>query len=468
MKRVIAVASLLLVHWDCDLHAQALEITLPEGEWVLSAMSQPLGEREGLLRLQEGRVSDQLWPLLRQRRYEEAMQLFRNTYATTLDDMEAGIVDGPETHRSDLSAAMFYLIGNVYFSLEQPQPAETAYQSALQYLPDYVRVHEALGMLYLGQARFEDARPHLSRAAELGLNTAQLFGALGFLNQETDNHWGAVSAYQQALMLDSDNRQWQQGLLYALSRTHNYSAGLALVEQLLGTYPNDPDLWVFRAQMAGAGGDEASALASLETAIRLGHDTVANLQVCATLHMQIGSVGRAIELLQTGFAGGGMSYQFLDQALAWLIRENEWDYAEELVDSADPGLTNLNDAEASRLLTRRASIVLHNGGTSAARDQLQQALELDAANADALMELATLYQDNDNDDEAELLYQRASAYESHRENAQLGLAQLAVGQRRYQRALDLLRGVVEANPGRFDLRPNIEILENLAQIDAGL
>ena len=143
------------------------------------------------------------------------------------------IADTRTTAGDHISATVLYLIGIVYLSLEQYVPAEAALKAALVPLPDYLRVHEALGLLYIRTERYEDARVHLTRAAELGLNTAGLHASLGYINTKAENWWGAASAYQQALAMEHDNRNWQTGLLQALNETQQYAAGLALVEQML-------------------------------------------------------------------------------------------------------------------------------------------------------------------------------------------------------------------------------------------
>ncbi|WP_460478511.1 hypothetical protein, partial [Escherichia coli] len=86
---------------------------------------------------------------------------------------------------------LLYLIGHTYFSLEKYEEAETAFLAALNPVPDFIRVHESLGMLYLRMERYEDAKKHLAHAADLGLGTAPLFGALGYLNYRTGNFLGA-------------------------------------------------------------------------------------------------------------------------------------------------------------------------------------------------------------------------------------------------------------------------------------
>ena len=53
------------------------------------------------------------------------------------------------------------------------------------------------------------------------------------------------------------------------------------------------------------------------------------------------------------------------------------------------------------------------------------------------------------------------AFDGWRENALISLAQVAIDQNNYERALQVLNDVVRSNPTRSDLRRNIESLENL-------
>jgi tetratricopeptide (TPR) repeat protein len=109
----------------------------------------------------------------------------------------------------------------------------------------------------------------------------------------------------------------------------------------------------------------------------------------------------------------------------------------------------------------RSTLELHDGNRRAAIASLQEALELDAANADALMTLGQAYRDERDYNRAELAFQRASAFELHRDNALVSLAQLAIDQQNFERALALLRDVVSRNPARTDLQRNVDVLENL-------
>lgn len=450
-----------------------VRIDLPSMQLMLPPVSPPQLQQEGVnLPSEQILIADELLPLIGRGDHEGALAMLRarREWLVTLIESDApeeelrqravpgGFNFGPGSGL--VSSMLLYLTGHIYFALEQYDPAENAFEAALVVLPDYVRAREALGLLYLRTERYEEAREHLTRAASLGLNTPQLYGALGYINHQTDNFWSAASAFQQALMLQHDNADWQRGLLHALTETDQHQAGRALVEQMLQHDPDNPDLWVYRSHLSLLADRREAALASVETAIRLGDDSTANLQACAALHMESGSIARAVDLLESAF-GQGLEFEFVDQALARLVQKGEWDDLENLLTAVGAERESLTEPERSKLLTREASLHRRDGETQEATAALEQAVDLDPVNAEALMALARLYYDERDYNEAELLFQRASAFDLHRENALLSLAQLAIDQENFAHALELLRGVMNNNPARTDLQRNIDSLENL-------
>jgi Tfp pilus assembly protein PilF len=109
---------------------------------------------------------------------------------------------------------------------------------------------------------------------------------------------------------------------------------------------------------------------------------------------------------------------------------------------------------------------MHQGNESAARDALEKAITLDPSNAYALISLAGIHWNKRNYNRAELLYQRASSYGLYRENALVSLAQLALDQGNFERALQMLRDIQKEFPHRADLNRNIESLENLVLLQS--
>lgn len=460
-------------------HAAELAVELPDVEVEIPRASPPHFQKEGLPYLTENILVTDLLTLIGNEDFEGALALAKQTHGAELALLENGDPVGllkarigpgrlpiPVQAGNEISATVLYLVGYVYLSLERYAPAEAALKAALGPLPDYLRVHESLGILYVHTERYDEARTHLVRAAELGLNSATLHSTLGYLNVQQKNWWGAVGAFQQALAMQADNRDFQTGLLQALNETRQYEAGLSLVEQMLQLEPDDPDLWLYRAHMSLNADERLAALTSLETAIRLGDDSVANKQVVATLHLELGSVGRAVDLLKSAVAED-LEFDFIDQAFVWLSYEEEWDYFRELLSSTDQRRLSLTEEQRSRLLTHRAGLQMHDGNRRVAMASLQEAVELDASNAEALMSLGQAYQEDRDYTRAELMFERASAFDLQRENALVSLAQLAIDQQNFERALVLLRDVVRANPARTDLQRNVDVLENLvlAQTD---
>jgi tetratricopeptide (TPR) repeat protein len=453
--------------------AAELTVEVPDVTLALPRVSPPHFQKEGLPYLTENELATELLTLLDRQDYEGALARARETLGPTLAVLETGDPIGlvargagpgrlpiPPTGGEDFSSTLLFLVGVTYIYLERWVPAEAALKAALVPLPDYQRVHEALGNMYVQTERYAEAREHLARAAELGLNTAGLHASLGYIAYKEKNWWGMASAYQQALVLDPAVRDWQTALMSALNETRQYAAGLALVEQMLQSQPDDPVLWAYRAFMALNADEREAALTSLETAMRLGDDSVANKQVAAALHMERGSIGRAVELLKSAPAVD-LDFQFIDQALAWLSYEDEWDYFRDLLAAADARRALLDNLEGSRLLMHVSSLRLHDGNRRAAIESLQQAVELDSSNGEALVMLGEAYRDERDYNRAELMFQRASAFDLYRENALVSLAQLAIDQQNFERALTLLRDVVSRNPARTDLARNVDVLENL-------
>jgi tetratricopeptide (TPR) repeat protein len=357
-----------------------------------------------------------------------------------------------------ISASILYVIGHSYFSLQRYLPAETAFKLALDALPNHVRAHESLAMLYLRAARYADARVHLVKLAELGRNTAHVHSARGYLEQKMQRYWSAADAFQKALVLAPDDQGAERGLLFALTETREHAKAKALVEQLLRKEPDDRDLWLYRAQIALSSNERAVALASLETALRLGDNSIENRRACFELHMESGNVARAVELL-SGLRARELPFSVVDRALDWLANESEWDRFRALLGSVDREA--LGEPQQSRLLTRRASLALRDGNRRAASTALQEALALDPSNADALMALGQIYRTDRDYGRAELLLRRASDYAAVRESALVARAEVALDQEDFDAALTLLRNVIDSNPVRADLKRNIDVLEDL-------
>ena len=274
-------------------------------------------------------------------------------------------------------------------------------------------------------------------------------------------------------MLQPDNSQWQQGLIYALTQAQAYQQAQALIEQMLERTPNDRSLWLLRSQVALQQQRNSDALSSLEVALRLGDTQVNNYTIAAQLHLQHGSTERAVTLLSQSIQQLNKSNRDallpnIEQTAAWLANQQRWSELNTLLKALEYHTQTIPAATASRLAVYRAQYALHHQQQSQALKWLNGAIAQDPSNGEALIGLAQLHSDNKSYEKATLYFVRAATFEEVRERALLGHAQLEIDREQYPQALSLLRKAFKHNPERRDIAGNIRALEKLVRhSDAG-
>jgi tetratricopeptide (TPR) repeat protein len=426
----------------------AIEVELQAPNWEFLLQNQPLAQTEAQLTQNESRFASTLQPLLASQDHNAVLQAFENR------DIEND------------SAALRQLRGQVLLTLKRYKEAEQALTAALDLMPDLALSHRSLSMVYMIDKQYNKARQHLRRAIELGVADAQVYGQLAYVNLQLGNAASALAGYQYALFLDPDNRQWSQGLLYALINSQAFDQAQALLDTMLKAEPDNTDLWLQRSQIALQQERPLQAISSLETALQLGDNNVNNLATMAQLHIQNGSPNRAVELLATNikqFVGNDANSKIhvVDQICAWLAFQQQWPQLEKLTQALEQNDTKLTSEYRSRFALYRAQIALSSDQQKSAKTNLEQAIKDDPSNGEALLTLANLLRDQHSNDRALLYYVRAEALPNYKERALLGHAQLEINRQAYTEALRLLRQVAQANPTRSDVLANIQSLESL-------
>ena len=424
---------------------QNLSIQLDAPEWVFNVSSAVLQGREPQLDPSENALGGELRELLNAGDYQGAIQV-----------MEAARAEG-----QTFGAALNHILGQVYMSEQDYPRAEAAFLAAVEQMPDFARAHQRLGLIYLQNKDFAKAREHLSRAISLGIADAQVFGQLAYANLQDYSAWSAIQGYQLALLLEPGNAQWQQGLLFALVNARHFAAAQALVDEMLMADQDNRALWLQSANIALNNDDAKSALSRLEVALQLGESDPANQVVAAQLHLQHGSSRRAVELMQASLSAGVEYYEPVSEAINWLIYQQQWQDAEQLVHAGLESWSNLSSERESTLLTHRGRIARARDDNEAAGRYLQSAVERNPANGEALLALAELESSQQQYVQAAMHYTRAEAIEEVTERALLGHAQVALDQRDYRQAVELLRRAYQLNPTRADINQNIQTLERI-------
>lgn len=431
--------------------AQAsLELKLAEPDWIFLLQSQPISPTDAQLEPNERNFAKQVQPLLQGQNYAQVAKAFEGR---SMDQ------DSP---------ALLQLRGQVSLSLKQFDVAERALLMALKSMPNLALAHRSLSMVYMQKKDYTKARQHLTRSIELGVADAQLYGQLAYINLNSGHAASAVAGYQQALYLEPDNQQWQQGLLYSWLNSHQYSAAQRLVEDMLeqGEHNNPAELWLLRSQIALQRGEAQQALASLEIALTLAPQTTANNLLAAKLHVQHGSVARAVELLSASLQVADKNsmpevIEAVEQILPWLLSQQKLQQATSLLKvTASLKLPYSFDAKFNYF---RGQLAIQQQNQDSAKRYLLKALELDPSLGDALLALAGVYQKQNLYTQANTYYVRASAIAEVKQQALLANAQMYIDQGQYVQALELLQQVQKLDPNRRDIQHNIRELQKIVR-----
>ena len=439
----LALCSMLLaLLFDSASANDPVNIVVQEPQFTFSAGQPLILDREAKLGEHEIDLSLRLRPLLEASNYSKAYE-------------EITAFGGKPSAARHLLAAQLLSINGDY------DAAIRSYQAAIKQMPHLTRAHAGIGTLYLLMQRYEPARQSLSKAVSLGVNDAETFAQLGYLNHKLSNPWSAITAYQQALMLEPDNAQSQQGLLAVLIASGQVSSASALISEMLKKDPASVALWQQRANLALQTQNAERALSSLETSIRLGDDNPQNRLAAALLHMRQENFDRASQLLKRNIDDSEIDPASLYPLVIWMIRQNAIDHANSLINAIRGSVLTVPRRQQSLISEMQGRLATAKNDSTRAVAFLSKAIDLDPANGDALVELARLHLSRAEFAQASLMFERAEMIGGHVKSAMLGRAQVAIETRDYAEALRLVRKVQGQFPGSYELDGYIQSLTSL-------
>ncbi|MDN4503650.1 tetratricopeptide repeat protein [Alteromonadaceae bacterium BrNp21-10] len=431
-------------------YAAVMEIELAKPTFVLPQFTGPYREREASVAPEEYEMADRLRSLLENNQRQQVLQQLAEFY-----DIE-------------LSPAMLALKAQVYFTLEMYDEALTTYKAVLSRKPELVRVHADLGQLYLIRNDLENARKHFAKAIEFGSNSAIIHGQLGYINLTQYGSFSAIAAYQQAIALEPQNPQWQQGLLAALTQAKMYPAAMAMLEDLLKQHPELPELWLNKAALSLSMGESKEALIAIEMAMLLGEDNSKNIKIAAQLHLQLNSFDRALELITQHINRTKLEMPVLNEYLMWLGQINMWTQADELLDDVAPQLTTMSTADQCLFYAHKARIQQVQNNPKQAEHFYNLALDKNPADGETLLSFADFSAAQKQYVQSELLYVRAEATKETEKQAILGRIQLYINLKDFPSALTQLKRALLKYPELFELKEKIDTIENIVRAQTQL
>lgn len=422
----------------------SIEVEVPKQAWQFEIKYGLLSQEKARLAVSEKDISKQLKPMLNQGQYQQAWQVVK------------------DIDTSQSSAALAQVKGQIAYQVNDYQAAIPAFEDALTKRPDLIASHRGLAGIYLKQSNQKSALKHLTQAIVLGDQDASIFAQMGYLHMQNEQAYAAIAGFRQALFLAPDREDYKRGLLWALTQSGDVQESLHLLSQMIEQTPDDASLWLQLSQIQLLQGDETKALSSLDVARRLGDTATNNLMLSAQLHLNHGSAQQAIFLLKQVLKADSQQYKEpIIAVLSVLVNKGDMHHAQQLSSALNKYKNKLDHKAQSQLLTYQGVLAHDNNKLKQAEQLFQQAINKDAANGNAMLKLGLLLQAQQKYSRADSYFVRASSFAPYQEMAWLSIAQIAIEQGSYERAISFLNKAYKANPARRDLIANIKQLERL-------
>lgn len=370
-----------------------------------------------------------------------------------------------QRQRGEAASAVFdFTLANIFFQQEKLEEAAEIYETAVEKYPKFRRAYRNLGLIYVRLGQFDKAVPALTKVIELGGGDALAYGLLGYAYASADNSLSAESAYRQAVLMDPATMDWKMGLARSLFKQARYAEAAALCASLIENEPSRADLWLLQANAFIGLNQPLKAAENYELVDSLGASTVESLNMLGDIYvneglfeMAVGSYIRAME------KNPDRSAERPIRASKVLVTRGALDETKALIRRIEElHGAQLDPADRKDLLKLRARIAVAEGQGGEEIKVLEEIVELDPLDGEALILLGQHAARANDIEKAVFYYERAESLEKYEADAKIRHAQLLVGQSRYPEALPLLRRAQEINP-RDDIQRYLDQVERLAK-----
>ncbi|MBI1387203.1 MAG: tetratricopeptide repeat protein [bacterium] len=370
-----------------------------------------------------------------------------------------------EASRNDASSAVFdFTLANIYFQQDKLDQAVTVYQAAVQKYPKFRRAWKNLGVIYIRLGDFVKAAPALTKVIELGGGDAVTYGLLGYAYSSIENYISAESAYRMAILLDPPTMDWKMGLARSFFKQERYAEAAALCGQLLKGKPERADLWLLQANAYIGLNQPMKAAENYELVDRLGESTSDSLNMLGDIYINeelfdlaVDTYIRAMDLNRNGKPDRAI------RSAKVLAARGAMEETKRLIERIESQYGDQIETDARKdLLKLRARLAVASGASGEEVKVLEQIVELDPLDGEALILLGQNSSRNGDVEKAIYYYERAANIEGYEADAKVRQAQLLVGQGKYDEALPLLRRAQQVNP-RDNVQTYLEEVERVAK-----
>lgn len=370
-----------------------------------------------------------------------------------------------EKLRNEAATAVYdFMLASIYLQQDRFDEATKTYKIAVDKYPKYLRAWKNLGIIYIQQSDFEKALPALTKVIELGGGDSTTYGLLGYAYSSVENNLPAESAYRMAILLDPATLDWKMGLARSLFKQERFAEAIALCEWLIEEQPDQADLWLLQANAYIGLNQPIKAAEIYELVDSLGKSTVDSLNMLGDIYINeelyelaVKSYIRAIEKTDESSPGRAI------RAAKVLAARGAFNQTKQLIENIEKLKGSvLEEDEQKDLLKLRARIAVAEGATEEEVRVLEEIVELDPLDGEALILLGQNSARNDDTEKAIFYFERAEAIEKYEADAKVRHAQLLVKNGKYTDALPLLRRAQAVKP-RDNIQKYLEQVERVAK-----
>jgi tetratricopeptide (TPR) repeat protein len=394
----------------------------------------------------------------------EEQALYRDKIVPLLREDPRKAIPALEAALKPTASALFdFTLGNVYFQHEDLTNAVKYFTAALAKFPDYRRAQKNLAFALVRAGQYAEAIGPLTRTITLGGGDGKVFGLLGFCYASQGRYASAEGAYRQALVFEPENFEFQLGLVKCAVATANFDPALALLEEMIAGHPEREALWTLQANLYIQKEQPAQAAISLEMLRRLGRQTPSSLFLLGDLYLAQEArdlaLGAYLEALERD--GGQLHAAKALRAADMLVSRGAPEEARRLF-AAIRAHTTLSGADELKLLRLEAKVALATGDSDAAIRTLEDLLQQDPLDGEALLLAGDYYARHDQIEKAQFRYDAASKLQGFEADAYVKQAQLFIRLRQYAPAIELLRKAQKLKP-RDNVQRYLEQVEQVAR-----
>ena len=352
---------------------------------------------------------------------------------------------------SESNAAFDFLLGNLYYSVQDFEKAEYHLQNAIKKFPSFRRAYRTLALTQVQKNRFEASIPYWLKVITLGGGDAQSYGLLAYAYLIQEKYKSALTAYQMARMYAPDSLDYKRGEAQCLLKIEQYEQAIALFDELIAESPETAEFWQFQANAFLAQEKYESAIVNLEIAHELNTPKWESIILLGDLYLKQKADKLALETYKIGLKSDVQkNAEHILIPLKRFTQLRLYDSANAYLQVLDPNV--VEDATTDfhqQIKLLRARVNFNLGKTEGVEAALKELIEQNPLNGEALILMGEYAMSKSEYEGAEYYFERATHIEDHKAIAFEALGRLFIEKRNYKQAITYFEKAVEINNAEY-------------------